>query len=97
MAPGPDSRCGESGCGRQRQQPDEESRALGNARDGLAVHGEGSAAAWKKDTDGVNSLLCGPANALKPPPLVKPVITRAPLIKNETEEKQWANWGRRAL
>lgn len=50
---------------------------------------------WK-DMDRVNSLLCGLCNALTPPHM-KPVITRAPLIKNETEEKQWANWGRRAL
>lgn len=47
---------------------------------------------WK-DTGGVNSLLCGPAYALTPPPLpqpplslMKPVITKALLIRNETGE-----------
>lgn len=49
-----------------------------------------------KDRDRSNSLMCGLVNALNPL-LMKPVITRARLIKNETEEKQWANWGRRAL
>lgn len=43
-------------------------------------------------TDAVNSVLCGPANVLTPL-LVKPVITRDPLINSETEMKQWTNWG----
>lgn len=95
MASGFRSRCGESGCSGQRQHLDEESRAVGNAGMEGSVHRREGFSEWK-DADGVNSLLCGPTNALKPP-LMKPVITRAPLIKNETAEKQWANWGRRAL
>lgn len=58
------SSCGESRCRRQRQHLDEESQALGNAEIDWCVQ-EGSIV-WK-DTDGVNSLLCGQANALKPP------------------------------
>lgn len=46
--------------------------------------------------DVLNSVLCGPANVLTPH-LMKPVITRDSLINSETEEKQWINWGWRAL
>lgn len=46
--------------------------------------------------DAFNSMVCGTANA-SIPPLKKPVINMAPLIKNETEEKQCANWDRHPL
>lgn len=71
----------------------DEERKASTRRRGLLVH---SKVPQPGGMDGVNSLLCGPANALIPPHM-KPVINMALLIKNETEEKQRANWDRRPL